>query len=179
MIISSNTLPTLLLASVASASVLRRQDDASLSSAVAAAASSASLGPYAKPTEVHLQPVHMENPGLTPKQQAISKILAIGDSYTAGVGSNGLPDHIDGSYSCSRYTQAWPLQLQGNGDWSQFNGDTRPEVTFGACTGAKMDDVMQKQLNQGDPNPNLEYTNIGKPQIAVMTVSGNDAEFGA
>lgn len=41
-----------------------------------------------------------------------------------------------------------------------------------------MDDVMQKQLNQGDPNPNLEYTNIGKPQIAVMTVSGNDAEFG-
>ncbi|GME29000.1 putative esterase family protein [Neofusicoccum parvum] len=109
---------------------------------------------------------------------AISEILAIGDSYTAGIGSNGLPDRIEGSFDCSRYDQAWPLQLQGKDDWSQFNGDTHPVLTFGACTGHKMDDLVKNQLKQGDPNPNLEFTNIGKPQISVLTISGNDAEFG-
>lgn len=108
--------------------------------------------------------------------QKVEQVLAIGDSYTAGIGSNGQPDFIEGSYSCSRYTQAWPLQLTALQGWQDFNGD-QPTLTFGACNGAKTTDLIQKQLQQGNPNPNLPYPSIGKPQIAVVTIGGNDVGF--
>ncbi|KAF2164368.1 hypothetical protein M409DRAFT_25247 [Zasmidium cellare ATCC 36951] len=102
----------------------------------------------------------------------ISTILAIGDSYTAGVGSNGLQDYSDASSDCSRYQQSWPLQLGSHSAW----GTNKPDIVFGACSGAKMQDLMDRQLKQGDPI-NVEYTPIGKPQIAVMTITGNDVNF--
>ena len=109
--------------------------------------------------------------------QTIQHILAIGDSYTAGIGSNGNPDRYGSSFDCSRYGQAWPQKLIARDEWLEMNGDTVPVLTFGACSGAKMDDLIQNQLKQGDPNANLEYTKIGKPQIAVLTISGNDLGF--
>ncbi|KAK4496239.1 hypothetical protein PRZ48_012219 [Zasmidium cellare] len=123
------------------------QVDNGLSSSVSAAAASASL--------------------------AIKQILAVGDSYTAGIGSNGLPDRLEGSSDCSRYTQAYPLQLSADAAW----GDDKPNVVFGACSGAQMQQLIDEQLKQGDPNPNLPYTAIGKPQIAILTISGNDVGF--
>jgi hypothetical protein len=52
-----------------------------------------------------------------------------------------------------------------------------PSLTFGACSGAKMANITAQQLNQGDPDPNAQYPNIGKPQIAVLTITGNDVGF--
>ncbi|KAN0080639.1 hypothetical protein V8E54_003843 [Elaphomyces granulatus] len=52
-----------------------------------------------------------------------------------------------------------------------------PKVTFGACSGATMDDLTYHQLSPGIPNPHLPFTNIGRPQIAIMTISGNDVGF--
>lgn len=102
-------------------------------------------------------------------------MLGIGDSFTSGIGSNGLPDYMTPSYDCARYKKAWPVQLSNMRDWSDFNVN-QPRLTFGACAGAKTFDVIGKQLRQGDPQ-NVELTPIGKPQIGVMTVGGNNVEF--
>ncbi|KAN0068094.1 hypothetical protein V8E54_013664 [Elaphomyces granulatus] len=40
-----------------------------------------------------------------------------------------------------------------------------------------MDDLTDYQLSPGIPNPHLPFTNIGRPQIAIMTISGNDVGF--
>ncbi|KAL9077076.1 MAG: hypothetical protein Q9157_003499, partial [Trypethelium eluteriae] len=153
----------------ASANIIPRQDpspDPTIASIVASAISSASLAPYAKPS------------------QQVEQVLAIGDSFTAGIGSDGERNYYHGSGDCRRFAQAWPVQLTNNPGWTDFNGNL-PGLTFGACSGAKMNNqgwgddngLNQNQLEQGDPNPNLEYTPIGQPQIAVMTITGNDVGF--
>jgi hypothetical protein len=61
---------------------------------------------------------------------------------------------------------------------TQRPGDSDTRVlTFGSCTGAKMQDITNKQLQQGDPT-HYEYTPIGKPQIATLSAGGNDLGFG-
>ncbi|KAF2496003.1 SGNH hydrolase [Lophium mytilinum] len=117
-----------------------------------------------------------DHPLYTRPIQPITTILAIGDSYTAGEGANGSADYITTSAGCDRYKQSWPLQLVANPAWDSFNSRT-PDLVFGACSGAKMDDLVTKQLKPGIPNEAAQYTKIGKPQIAVMTIGGNDANF--
>jgi len=74
--------------------------------------------------------------------QNVESVLAIGDSYTAGIGSNGLPDYMDGSGECRRYNKAWPKQLVTLDGWKSFNGGDLPSLTFGACSGAKMANLL-------------------------------------
>lgn len=71
-------------------------------------------------------------------------------------------------------------------EWSILGKDgQKPFLTFGACSGNVMKDVRDRMLEQGTPldtrqpwkNAEWPYTPIGKPQIAVMTISGNDVEF--
>lgn len=112
----------------------------------------------------------------TPPTQNIDTILAIGDSYTSGEGANGASDHITSSGHCDRYQRAWPAQLASDPAWDIFNGG-QPSLVFGACSGAKMADLVTRQLKQGNPKTKSQYTSIGKPQIAVMTIGGNDANF--
>jgi hypothetical protein len=158
-----------LLASAVNARIVPRAPtpvDPTISSLVASATSAASLKPYAKPA------------------QKVEQVLAIGDSFSAGIGSNGAPDLQQGSGDCLRYNKAWPVQLTQNHGWTDFNQDL-PTLTFGACSGATMNNqgglnnkgLNQNQLQQGTPNPNLPYTPIGKPQIAVLTITGNDVGF--
>jgi lysophospholipase L1-like esterase len=110
----------------------------------------------------------------------VEQILAVGDSYTAGIGSNGWSGRM-GDTNCSRYYHAWPNQLlwRHGDDWDQFNDGRTPDLTFGACSGNVMKDLREKQLKQGDPVDTWknDFTPIGRPQIAVLTISGNDAEF--
>jgi lysophospholipase L1-like esterase len=114
----------------------------------------------------------------------VDQILAIGDSYTAGIGSNGLPNEW-GHTNCSRYDGAWPVLLSYKPEWKDFGKDgNQPILTFGACSGNVMKDVREKMLGQGPAKDTSKlgsrdnpYTPIGKPQIAVMTISGNDMKF--
>jgi hypothetical protein len=121
---------------------------------------SASVKAYAKPTE------------------AVTQFIALGDSFTAGVGSNGGPDYNSGSSDCSRYNSAYPYKLQNMDEWEQYNGGVTPVLNFGACTGAKMQDLLDNQINLGDGTwRDVEYHDFGRPQIAVMTIGGNDVGF--
>ncbi|KAF2648272.1 hypothetical protein K491DRAFT_684818 [Lophiostoma macrostomum CBS 122681] len=62
--------------------------------------------------------------------------------------------------------------------------EKQPNLTFGACSGNVMKDVREKMLEQGPAmdtrklmSKDNPYTPIGKPQIAAMTISGNDMKF--
>ncbi|KAL2045470.1 hypothetical protein N7G274_001898 [Stereocaulon virgatum] len=136
--------------------VARDDPDAPLIASVSAAVASASLKPYATP--------------LTSGE--IKEWGAYGDSFTAGIGSNGLADYDGYSQSCSRYKQAYPNQMNADGRWP---GDpAQRTLNFGACSGNVIKDVHDKQLTDSAP---VDYNNFGKPQLAVMTVGGNDLGF--
>ncbi|KAF2471516.1 uncharacterized protein BDR25DRAFT_313473 [Lindgomyces ingoldianus] len=97
---STLTILVLTLASTGNAAAIRRRQlDLGIASLVAVAVASASLAPYIK------------------APQPVETILAIGDSFSAGIGSNGRPDFIEGSFDCRRYTSAWPCsrQVEQNG----------------------------------------------------------------
>ena len=68
--------------------------------------------------------------------QYISTIWAPGDSFTAGVGSNGPSDYHkeSGTFSssgCARYMQAYPDQLLDHSGWSGLQGDNGRTNNFG------------------------------------------------
>jgi len=118
----------------------------------------ASLAPYVAPTA----------------NRKITEWIALGDSYSAGVGLDERPDYIDHSLSCSRYKEAFPMQMQAD---PRMPGDLDARAfTFGSCTGARISDVVAKQVDSG-PSSNEEYTKFGPPQIASLSISGNAQLF--
>lgn len=106
--------------------------------------------------------------------------VALGDSFTAGTGSNGSPEVIE--KQAWRGARAYPLQMQGDAaNWQSINSNSHrvpDRFTFGAFTGATSIDVSQWQLRVGPFDPNsakVAHPTLGKPQLAVMTIGGNDA----
>lgn len=93
--------------------------------------------------------------GVQVAQAASGAYTALGDSYSAGVGSRTYyPD----SGSCSRSPYAYPVLV------SQQTGT---QLTFAACSGAKVADVQNNQL--GSLNSSTKYVTV--------SVGGNDAGF--
>jgi lysophospholipase L1-like esterase len=128
---------------------------------VAALISAANLTPYVPP----------------PSGSQVTEYLAIGDSYSAGVGADGSDDYEESSLTCNRFLHAMPHQLSTN-PWLPGRGRN---LNFGSCTGALVQDILDHQLMQGPAfrAPLLaQYTPIGKPQVATLSAGGNDLEFG-
>lgn len=113
--------------------------------------------------------------------QKVEEFIALGDSYTAGTGSNGLKELIAGD--AARGQRAYPMQMASDADsWATINDedDTLPRFSFHAYTGDLSMDLVKKQLTQGDyrDDKNLPRTQkFGKPQLAVVTIGGNDAKL--
>ncbi|RKE22456.1 SGNH/GDSL hydrolase family protein [Streptomyces sp. TLI_171] len=82
--------------------------------------------------------------------------VALGDSYSAGVGSGS---YTSASGSCSRSTKAYP-QL-----WA--NAHAPSSFSFVACSGAVTDDVANNQLSALTSSTTL----------VSITIGGNDAGF--
>ena len=131
------------------------QDD-QLVSAISSFVASASLQPFATPLVS------------TP----ITEWGALGDSFTAGIGSNGLKDYIGSSFECQRYLQSYPPKM--NADARLPGIPTTRKLNFGACSGKTIIDIRDNQLRD---NPPSGYAPFGKPQLAVMTIGGNDLGF--
>ncbi|KAJ8128593.1 hypothetical protein O1611_g5044 [Lasiodiplodia mahajangana] len=111
--------------------------------------------------------------------QKIEEFIAAGDSYTAGTGCNGLKENMAGS--AGRGQRSYPMQMAADQDnWDFINGDlTLPRLSFPAYTGDKTAELVSEQLKQGDYKDNNKDLPrgqpFGKPQIAVVTIGGNDA----
>ncbi|KAK6433072.1 hypothetical protein LTR95_010748, partial [Oleoguttula sp. CCFEE 5521] len=135
-----------------------RDDNAAKSSA--RGTSSPTFVPYVQPT------------------QKIEEFIALGDSYTAGTGSNGQFEAFAGD--AARGRRAYPMQMATNAErWASLNGGDRtlPRLSFHAYTGDLSTDVSAKQLKPGDfADDKVVRRNqpFGKPQVAVMTLGGND-----
>lgn len=115
-----------------------------------------------------------------PKEK-IQEFIALGDSYTAGTGCNGNSERLAGD--ALRGQRAYPMQMSTDDDhWAFVNhGDrTLPRFSFHAYTGDKSLKLIDQQLKQGEykDDKNLPRNQpFGKPQVAVLTIGGNDARL--
>jgi hypothetical protein len=100
----------------------------------------------------------------TTMNRDITDWLAIGDSFSAGPSADIPADELE--YWCSRFKQSYPNQMNND---PRFPGhSTSRTFVFGACTGAKMQDVIDKQIELGTPDLSATYPKIGTPQIGTF-----------
>ena len=138
-------------------------DFASAASSISAYISSPTFVPYSNPN------------------QKVEEWIALGDSYTAGTGCNGQ-DEIVGGGDAARGKRSYPMQMSTDTNgWSFINGDdTIPRFSFSAYTGDTTVELVTQQLKQGpwkSNNPDLPRHPFGSPQLAVVTIGGNDAKL--
>ncbi|KFZ09525.1 hypothetical protein V502_08691 [Pseudogymnoascus sp. VKM F-4520 (FW-2644)] len=87
----------------------------------------------------------------------IKKFAAVGDSFTAGIGSGDLYDDNDNSYDCSRYSYTYPVIM------NHFFGPSIDKFTYTACSGAISMGIFD-QVNALDDDQDL----------VILTAGGND-----
>jgi len=92
---------------------------------------------------------------VAPAQAAVPSYVALGDSYSSGVGTRA---YIADGTSCRRSTYAYPSLVAARRGFA---------LSFQACSGAKVSDVTSKQL--GPLSAATGYVTI--------SVGGNDAGF--
>ncbi|WP_324606661.1 SGNH/GDSL hydrolase family protein [Kitasatospora azatica] len=92
----------------------------------------------------------------TPANAASINYVALGDSYSAGVGSGNYDSN---SGSCSRSFSAYPVLWKNAHSVSGFN--------FVACSGARTGDVLNSQISALSSSTSL----------VSITIGGNDAGF--
>lgn len=153
-----------LVASVLGQSALPADFDfGAAAKSISAELSSPSFKPYSKP------------------KQKVEEFIAPGDSYTAGTGCNGNNEIMAGD--AVRGKRSYPMQMSTDADnWDFINGDrTLPRFSFPAYTGDKTVELISYQLKKGDYKENNKDLPrgqpFGKPQLAVMTIGGNDAKL--
>ncbi|MGW0625024.1 SGNH/GDSL hydrolase family protein [Streptomyces sp. NPDC002758] len=89
-------------------------------------------------------------------QAATGGYVALGDSYSSGVGAGS---YIDSSGSCDRSTKAYPYL------WNAAHAPS--SFAFNACSGAVTTDVINNQLGSLSSSTAL----------VSLTIGGNDAGF--
>ncbi|MBP2406224.1 SGNH/GDSL hydrolase family protein [Streptomyces syringium] len=82
--------------------------------------------------------------------------VALGDSYSSGVGAGG---YIGSSGACKRSSKSYPAL------WAAANAPA--SFSFTACSGARTGDVLSRQLDPLTPSTGLVSISVG----------GNDAGF--
>lgn len=91
-----------------------------------------------------------------PAQAASVNYVALGDSYSSGVGAD---NYISSSGSCKRSTNAYPALWAAAHSPASYNSV--------ACSGAKTTDVLNSQVSALSASTTL----------ASITIGGNDAGF--
>jgi lysophospholipase L1-like esterase len=94
--------------------------------------------------------------GLTPGVAGAATLdyVALGDSYSSGVGAGNYLD----SSSCKRSSNAYPVL---------YSGQTSASLNFQACSGAKTSDVLNNQVS----------ALTDETDLVTISVGGNDAGF--
>jgi len=149
---------------LATPKLVRRDDDLAIAmQSISAELAAPTFVPYAQPS------------------QTVEEFIALGDSYTAGTGSNGLGEYFAGD--AIRGLHSYPMLMATDPDsWAMINDgdDTLPRLSFHAYTGDLSMDLVKDQLQQGDYQDDKDLPRsqqFGKPQLSVVTIGGNDAKL--
>jgi lysophospholipase L1-like esterase len=89
-------------------------------------------------------------------RQAATGYVALGDSYSAGVGAG---DYLSSGKECKRSSRAYPVL------WAEAHAPS--SFSFAACNGARASDVLTEQLGHLSARTGL----------VTLTVGGSDAGF--
>jgi hypothetical protein len=89
----------------------------------------------------------------------ITDWLAIGDSFSAGISADVPNDKLNSD--CSRFKHSYPNQMNNNPRLPGYA--TSRTFVFGSCSGGKMQDVIDKQIELGMPDLTATYPKIGQP----------------
>ncbi|KAF5019289.1 hypothetical protein F66182_8707 [Fusarium sp. NRRL 66182] len=93
----------------------------------------------------------------------ITKLAAVGDSYSAGIGAGSRLGGVD-DWWCSRYDHAYPNLVHQD---SRLGDKSKRKFQFHSCSGAVVKQVIEDQL-----------PNVDSGQNAIMlSAGGNDAEL--
>ncbi|KAM7185746.1 SGNH hydrolase-type esterase domain containing protein [Naviculisporaceae sp. PSN 640] len=88
----------------------------------------------------------------------IHRWAAIGDSFTAGIGSGTqLGTYLTEAWKCSRYSYSWPKIV------NKALGPAVQNFQFPACSGARTEQIRQQAANLA-----------GNLDLVMMTAGGND-----
>lgn len=126
--------------------------------------------------------------GLAPRQDDeldpgdlsfVTRLAAIGDSYSAGIGAGDRLGSINGKsirswscneklnpqkdWRCSRYDHSYPNLLNQD---SRLGDSSKRKFQFESCSGAVIDDVIEKQLPNLDSNQQVILLSAGMSQIS-------------
>jgi lysophospholipase L1-like esterase len=102
---------------------------------------------------------------------------AIGDSYSAGVGTE------DSSFSatCDRGPKAWPMFLGSYAGLTIKGSPSSPPNSFFACSGATSSQELNGDAGNHQPNQVSELEKYalanGTPGLVTITAGGNDVKF--
>lgn len=92
---------------------------------------------------------------------SLTKIAAIGDSYSAGIGAGkrlgGLNDL--GAWGCSRYDQSYPNLVNQN---PALGDSSKRKFQFESCSGALTNEVRDKQVKRIDDGQNAIMLSAGE-----------------
>jgi lysophospholipase L1-like esterase len=100
-------------------------------------------------------PTAQARPAHTTPVASVINYVALGDSYSAGVGN--AADYVPASGDCLRSSKAYSVLLAARGH--------RLNLDFEACDGATTDSLIDKQL-PAEPNSDI--------QTVTVTIGGND-----
>ncbi|KAK5624965.1 hypothetical protein RRF57_000681 [Xylaria bambusicola] len=95
----------------------------------------------------------------------ITEWFAIGDSFSAGIGADGLGDLLN--EACYRFKMSYPNQM--NLDTRLPGNSTTRKFAFASCPSA-----IGKQIDMLLPNTNANFPKIEKPQIGVVSLLWDD-----
>ena len=98
----------------------------------------------------------------------------MGDSFTSGPGTGDIDPY---SQQCTRYSNAYVRQMNENEDLGMPGNKENRYLTHSACFGAKTDDITLFQTIPGDRDHRADHPRFGKPQLAVLTLGGNNVGF--
>jgi hypothetical protein len=91
----------------------------------------------------------------------------IGDSWDSGVAYNEKVAYDNNKDDCLRLKDAYGAQMEADHTWTGIEGQ---EFHFQGCSGSRLVNMVAERG---------QIQRTGKPFLVVMTVGGNNANFGA
>jgi hypothetical protein len=96
--------------------------------------------------------------------------LALGDSYSAGVGIAGPPDDPNNP-NCMQHSDS---SYSGQARTTEASAGHTIAFKFAACAGAVTADILSSSQRGTTQFPQIQYVTANTPDLVTLTVGGND-----